>query len=309
MALTKEGLNAIAGGSTLAFLAGMKAGFLNELGSIVFHDKATGGVYRAAMLIPPGSRGRLWVGERFIKRLKAAGLAIPIELFEDTYDVPLTDIEDHSAFENGQVLGKQLFEAAQTTEQEEILDVLRKNKESPFTGSPMFGTHTFLQTDNNGNVVKDENGAPVVAQTIVNDIVAAEGEGGAYWYVMAERAILAITQEEFTAQHLTGDSDRAFFYDVLTAGLRGRKAYTPGLCYTHVRSNKPLTAESYQEALDLAYGFRNPAGERMLRKYPYLVVEAGTAPALAADYLVNQAQKANGESNIYTTRGIKIVTI
>lgn len=306
MPITRAGLEAMAGEATLQFNTAMTAAQPSDLEGAIFDDVAHGGVYKPTMLAPAG-KGRLWVGPRVIKRLQAGGVTIPVAKYEDTYDLDLTDIDDHVAFEKGSVIARVLAESALRNNAEGPIDVLLQNPENPLTGSPMFGTHTFYETDKNGNVVQ-KNGAPSVLQTIVNDI-AGDDENRPAWFVLSEKAILRITQDDYRVQFLDVGSERTFFEDTVTAGWRARKSFTPGLCFAAIRSNKVFSAESYQEALDLGASFRNIDGDRLGTNYQYLVVQKGTADAIAAEKLIKQTNLANGETNIYASRGIKLILI
>lgn len=212
---------------------------------------------------------------RQIKHIKEKGVRLTGETYESTIGVSVNIIND-GLLSSASKLGSHYGDVARSHPPEKSFGTLKSNAISEFDGKPFFAQDHNMQF----TLAKDGNGQVIetVTKTASNDIVAAEGEEGAFtWYLAADTTIgeyKTRDSEEMTLEMpgIDSASDRTFLTDEVLIGLRTREICELGCWFTCVRSNKPLTYETLKEAKQLLESYTNSEGRPLSLKAKYLVV-------------------------------------
>lgn len=236
---------------------------------------------------------------RQVKHFKENGFRLTGKVYESTGEIAVTTIRDGITTTQAE-LGRKFARKAQAHPAQVVFGLLKTNAVSLYDGLPLFSAahpEVFeVTTGQNGEAIE------TVVSTAANDIVAAPGEAGKFtWFVAADYAVgdfLVREGEDYTIEMpgLDRPSDYTFDTDKVKVGLRVRFICEAGLWFTVVRSNKPLTAENVQEAIDLLHSFKSDKGQPLQLNAQYLVVPQIGGKA-AADKVVGAALVNGGDTN------------
>lgn len=290
MALTKEKLAEVMTTASAKFADAMNARTSKAFEAIVTDDSSSSAGYSPFLLGGIGA-GRKWVGNRVYTKLRTYGVRFDFDKFEKTVEVESDELADNPAI-SGAKIGARLFESFELTDEKEALGVL-KNNVAGFDLDPLFGVHEYVAED-----------GVTVTGSYNNDIEADVGSESATWYLGSKYSVVRVKRvgEEPRVILKGGSPDTSeytFDTDNLAWGWRTRMLYRPGMPYYTVRSNKALTEETLQEALDLMATFINDANEGVSNAPTHIIVKRGTAAAVAAKKILNRALINGGEDNIY----------
>ena len=237
---------------------------------------------------------------RQVKHFKEKGWRLTGEVYESTGEISVVSIRD-GIVTNQTEIGRKFAKKAQAHPGQVVFGLLKRNAVSLYDSKPLFAPDHPEVFDVTVNAQTGEATETVVS-TASNDIVAAPGEEGKfYWYVAADYPIgdFRIREGEDYQIEMPGldrPSDHTFDTDNVKVGLRVRFICEAGLWFTVVRSNKVLNAENLQEAIDLLHSFKNDKGALLNMQAKYLVVPQIGGKA-AADKVVGAALVNGGDTN------------
>ncbi len=237
---------------------------------------------------------------RQVKHFKENGYRLTGKVYESTGEISVTSIRDGITTTQTEI-GRKFARKALAHPGQAVFGLLKGNAVSQYDQKPLFAQDHPEVFNVSVNAQTGEVTQTTVS-TASNDIVAAEGEAGAFtWYVAADYPIgdfLIREGEDYTIEMpgLDRPSDYTFDTDKVKVGLRVRFICEAGLWFTVVRSNKVLNAENLQEAIDLLHSFKSDKGALLNMQARYLVVPQIGGKA-AADKVVGAALVNGGDTN------------
>jgi phage major head subunit gpT-like protein len=233
---------------------------------------------------------REWIGARVIKAMAEHGYAITNKKFESTLGVERTDIEDDN-------LG--IYKPLAQAEADAVVDFFNEQVALLLTGgfaSLCYDGQFFFDTDHPVYPNVDGTGDAVATSNIV-------GAGtGTPWYLLNLDGVLRPlilqqrTAPEFDELSDT-KSDNVFLNDQFLYGIRYRGNFGYGFWQQAVASKLDLTAANFQAAKDKMASFTADGGSKLGIRPTHLVVPQSLESA--ANDLINKANLAGGESNVY----------
>ncbi|MBK5072570.1 Mu-like prophage major head subunit gpT family protein [Budviciaceae bacterium CWB-B4] len=231
-----------------------------------------------------------WIGSRTLRDMAAQGYTIPNILYESTVPVARTDIEDDNVGVYSPIFQMQGQESEQYPNRHVF--GLFKVGETKLC----YDGQNFFDTDHPVYANVDGTGTA----TPVSNYFAGAGTDPA-WYLMDTTKPLKpfIFQERIKPQ-LTNKlsdqtSDHVFMEDEFLYGIRARSAVGFGLWQLCVKSTKPLTPESYEEAYQALRNMKADGGDPLNVTPNLLVVPSNLLPA--AKTIVEKQFLAGGENN------------
>lgn len=199
-----------------------------------------------------------WTGTRVVKNISANGARIEPTKYTKTISISFDDIRD-GKFTTAILQAAGLGRSAKRFADKKVFGVLKANETCVFDGKALFAADHLV------------NGVDSTAGTFSNSIETGSSD---YFYISTKDAysVLYGVREDIEFGQLSESSDHAFKNEEILVGVRARVAPAAGLPQFIVRSNKALTAASYQEALDLLESIVGPEGEPVARDQLQLIV-------------------------------------
>lgn len=235
-------------------------------------------------------RLREWVGDRVIKDMAAHGYSITNKLYESTVGVKRTDIEDDNLGIYSPLF-QEMGRAAGVYPDEHVFALLKAGN-----ASLCFDGQNFFDTDHPTYPNVDGTG---VATLVSNNLEPGSGSVAAWYLLDTSRAIKPLIFQERIKPALTSmtkdDDEAVFTSDEYRFGIRARSNCGFGFWQMAVRSTKPLTKESFEEAYNLMRSFSADGGRPLDIKPTLLVVPS--VHRSAAQEVVGVARLANGADN------------
>lgn len=187
---------------------------------------------------------RSWIGDRVVKDMKVQGYSIENELFESTFGIKRSDIEDDN-YGHYKPLAENAGHAAA-----EHPDIMLSGLIKAATTTLCYDGQNFLDTDHPVYEKVDGTGA---VQTVAN-FKAPATDAGPMWMLLDTRKPLKPfifqerTKPEFTSKTNPETSDDVFNTDTYKYGLRYRCAAGFGFWQMAYGSTEALTAETFNAA-------------------------------------------------------------
>lgn len=217
---------------------------------------------------------REWLGDRVIANLKVHKYSIENRDFEKTIGVKRNHIEDDRYGTYGSLF-RQLGHQANVHPNQLVFGLLKRGHETP-----CYDGQYFFDTDHEmaGKSVSN-NFAPV------SDAVAP-------WYLLCTsqplKPLIFQKRKDYILARMDRETDENVFMRAeYLYGVEARVNAGFGLWQTAVRSTKPLTGASYEEARAAMTTLTNDAGEP-LGIVPNLLVVSATGEGAARRLLSNQ---------------------
>ncbi len=230
----------------------------------------------------PGMRE--WIGERFVHRLEAEGFRVTNKLFEETYAVKRTDIEDDRLGIYGPAF-QMLGESAAQLPDELVWSLLP-------TG---FSTVTW-----DGQYFFDSDHPVLAKDGSVKSVSNFGGGTGTAWYLVCTVRIRKPflfqkrTEVEFVRKDKI-DDERAFWADEFLYGTRLRCNAALGFWQMVYASKQPLTTANFDAAYAALCQITGDY-DRPLSIKPNLLVVPSTLRG-AANEVIQAERLANGATN------------
>lgn len=258
----------------------------DKLIRFTFSDKC-GSAYYVPFHITPVVAGKLWEdGARQKQILNSFASKRGFETYEGSLalhkDVIADDPAIASKLANGG-LAALIAESNYKTMKKLKVQALNTNA-ADLTGSPVFGTaHKYFEDD---------------TLTQSNDLVTSvTGEKVAHWFICGDAPILAVVEREPINIDVVGKgSELQFEYKKIHCGWDQRLLVTPTFFSRIVRSNKAITEDTLNEAIDAFETMKNAAGETLGNVAKYLIVSRSNKAA--AVKLIDTMTNAMGASNV-----------
>lgn len=221
---------------------------------------------------------REWVGARILRDMKTDGYAIRNKLYESTVGVAQTAIEDDSVAVYTPIM-EEAGRAAGVYPDEHIFALLKDGE-----NQLCYDGQNFFDTDH--PVAQNVDGTGTI-QLISNMLTPAAGDpvSPAAWYLMdTSRSLKPLIFQERIKPALLAKvddktSDHVFMNDEFLYGIRARSACGFGYWQMAVKSTKPLTPDSYQEAYTLLRNMVADGGRPINLKGNLLVVPPNLSEA------------------------------
>lgn len=229
---------------------------------------------------------RLWVGDRFIHRLKLQGYRVVNDDWEMTFGVKRPHIEDDNLGIYKPIFTEQGRSAAVHPD-ELVYDVLGQGFDAEcFDGQPFF-----------------DQDHPVIAQDGSETVYSNfQGGSGRPWYLMdTSRALRPLVfqvrkRPEFVAKDALTD-DNVFHKNEFVYGVDCRDAGAYGLPQLAYASRNELTSANYAAARAAMIGLKGTNGKRLGINPTLLVV--GPDDEERALEIVKAERKDGGASNVW----------
>lgn len=231
------------------------------------------------------SRLREWIGDRQVNRMKMYDYSLKNKKFEATEGVPSERIEDNQF---GSLTPKfQDMGYAAATHPDEMLFALLA---AGFT-TKCYDGQNFFDTD---HPVGEEG-----SEVSVSNMLAGTGNP---WFLLDTnrplKPMIYQRRKDYTLQAKTdaGNSDHVFMTDEYLYGVDARGNWGFGFWQQAFGSKADLTEQNFEDALAVMGSHESDKG-RPLGIMPNLLV-VGPSNRSAAKRVVDQENKANGESNV-----------
>ena len=231
---------------------------------------------------------REFIGSRVINDMKEGAYTVPNKLYESTFGIAVTDIEDDNLGSYG------LIGLARGEEVVKHKNRLIFNKMQAGFSEACFDGQFFFDTDHPVNAETDGSG---VDSSVSNMLAGTENP----WYLMKTKGAVKpfILQERTKAQLIdktnAADSDHVFMNDEYLMGVRWRGAAAFGLWQLAVASKTVLDEANFEEAFAMMMGFEAHGGDPLGLIPDTLVV--GKSNRAAGRKMVEIARLANGSDN------------